>query len=230
LLCGVETVLGGVFIAGDGGEGKRRQWMADEFGVDSAGAVELGFKGEDYEHLRNVLLDPPQAAAFPRPKLWAYEPKNWNAEAAEVHCEAEVDVGEVDEDGEGGPVMLDRGDECAILRVDIRRVADHFREAHVGDVFGADDAVLASGLHRGTTEAGEGGQRNTGAEFRDDLGSVMVARGFAGGEKNAWVGSDIDVSKFSSQERQRRDIGSEFRIYHQIRRECVKVGERFKNE
>jgi hypothetical protein len=64
----------------------------------------------------------------------------------------------------------------------------------VGDVFGADDALLAGGFHRGAAEAGEGGSGIAAVEFGDDLGAVMVAGGFAGGEEDARVGDNVDES------------------------------------
>jgi hypothetical protein len=97
-----------------------------------------------------------------------------------MHGEAEVDVGEVDEDGERWRRALDGADERAVLRVDVEGVAQDFGDAHVGDVFGADDALLAGGFHGRAAQAGEGGGRYTGAEFGDDLGAVVVAGSFTG--------------------------------------------------
>ena len=111
--------------------------------------------------------------------------------------EAEVDVGEVDEDGERGRRALDGGDERAVLRVDVRGVAQDLCDAHVGDVFGADDAVLAGGLHGGAAEAGEGGGGVAAVEFGDDGGAVVVAGGLAGGEEDARVGRGGDRDEFS---------------------------------
>jgi hypothetical protein len=45
----------------------------------------------------------------------------------------------------------------------------------VGDVFGADNALLACGFHGGSAEAGEAGGGNAAAEFDDDFGAVVVA-------------------------------------------------------
>jgi hypothetical protein len=67
----------------------------------------------------------------------------------------------------------------------------------VGDVFGADDALLAFRFHRSPAEAGEGGSGNAAAEFGDDFGAVVVAGGFAGGEEDARVGVRADEDKFS---------------------------------
>jgi len=50
----------------------------------------------------------------------------------------------------------------------------------VGNVLGADDTLLAGGFHAGPAEAGEGGVRQAGMEFGNDMGAVEVAGGFAG--------------------------------------------------
>ena len=93
--------------------------------------------------------------------------------------------------------MLDRGNECAVLRVYIGSMADDFGEAHVCDVFSSDNAVEASIRHPGSAEAREFGVGDAGAEFSDDLCAVVVARGFASGEKDARVGVVGDGDKFS---------------------------------
>jgi len=64
----------------------------------------------------------------------------------------------------------------------------------VGDVFGADDALLACCFHGGSAEAGEGGGGIAAMEFGDDLGAVVIAGGFAGGEEDARVGDCGDGS------------------------------------
>ena len=62
----------------------------------------------------------------------------------------------------------------------------------MGDVLGADDALLAFRFHGSPAEAGEAGGGDTAAEFGDDLGAVVVAGGFAGGEEDARVGIRAD--------------------------------------
>jgi hypothetical protein len=71
-------------------------------------------------------------------------------------------------------------------------VADDFGDAHVGYVFGPDDAVEAGGFHLAATEAEGGEVRVAGAQFGDDLGAVVIAAGFAGREEDARVGVDGD--------------------------------------
>jgi len=140
-------VLGCVGFAGDGGEGQLGQGMADEFGVYVAVAVESGFEGEDYHHAVDALLDPAETAALPGPELRADEVDDRDVEFFQLAGEAEVYVGEVDEDGDVGALLFDGGDEAAVFGVDGGHVTDDLSDTHVGYVFGADDAVKAGGFH-----------------------------------------------------------------------------------
>ena len=113
--------------------------------------------------------------------------------------EAKVNVGEVDEDGEVGAVALEGGDELAVGAEDTRQVAQDFGDAHVGDVLGTDDALLAGGGHLCAAEAGEGGGWDAGAQFGDDLCAVVVAGGLAGGEEDARVGVGGDEGSLAGE-------------------------------
>ena len=70
---GVEVVAGGVVVAGDCGEGKFGEGVADEVGGDVAGAVEVLLEWEDDKHAVDALLDPAKASSLPRPELGADE-------------------------------------------------------------------------------------------------------------------------------------------------------------
>ena len=170
--------------------------MADELGVDAALAVEGLLEGKDDQHLRDTLLDPAEAASLPGPELRRDQPDDGDARALEVAGEAEVDVRKVDEDGDGGLVAANGADQLAIAGVDARDVAEDFGDAHNGDVFGADDLLLVLASHLGAAEAGEGGVRKTCAEGSDELGTVGVAGGFAGREKDARIGCSGDEVEF----------------------------------
>ena len=139
--------------------------MADELCVDVAGAVEGLFEREDDHHAVDALLDPAETAALPGPELGADEVDNWDVQFFEFAGQAEVDVGEVDEDGDVGPVFFDGGYETAVFAIDVGHVPDDLGDAHVGDVFGADDALEAGVFHlfAAKAEAGEFGV--AGAEF-----------------------------------------------------------------
>ena len=113
--------------------------------------------------------------------------------------EAKVDVGEVDEDGERGAVALEGGDEGATGAEDARHVAEDFGDAHVSDVFGADDAGLAGLLHVRAAEASEGGFGKVSTQGGDEGGAVGIAGGFSGGEEDARVGLRGDGFKFTAE-------------------------------
>ena len=70
-----------VLFAGSCWKRQCGEGMADEFGVDVAGAVEGCFEGEDDEHAIDTLLYPAQAAALPGPELRADEVEDRDAEA-----------------------------------------------------------------------------------------------------------------------------------------------------
>jgi hypothetical protein len=110
--------------------------------------------------------------------------------------ETEVDVGEVDEDGDVGAAAAEGADEAAVARVDMRDVAEDLGDAHDSDVLGADDLLLAGTLHLRAAEAGEGGGGEAGAQGGDELGTVGVAGGFAGGEEETRVGCGGDEIEF----------------------------------
>ena len=89
--------------------------------------------------------------------------------------------------------MFDGCDQASIGVVDSWSVADDLGDAHVGYVFGANDAVEACGFHLAAAEAEEGYVGMAGAEFGDELRAVVVAAGFAGGEEDARIGWVCDA-------------------------------------
>jgi len=64
----------------------------------------------------------------------------------------------------------------------------------VGDIFGADDALLALALHLVAAEADERGRWQGRPEGGDELRAVVVAAGLAGREEDARVGGIGDNS------------------------------------
>jgi hypothetical protein len=74
-------------------------------------------------------------------------------------------------------------------------MAQDFGDAHVGDIFRADQALLASALHLDAAETGEVGIRQRPLEGGDQGRAVGVAGGLTGGEEDsipARVGSGGD--------------------------------------
>ena len=134
-----------------------QQRVPDELGVDPPLAVEGLLEGEDDEHLVDSFLDPAEAAALPGPELGRDEPDDRDPGATQVLREPEVDVGEVDEDSDVGTPAADRADQAAVAGVDAGDVAQDLRDAHDGDIFGADGALLSGLFHLGAAEPGKTG-------------------------------------------------------------------------
>jgi len=178
-LGGIKAELCGVFLAGDAWRVSFGKRMADELRVDATLTVEAFLEGEDDEHLGDALLHPAQAAALPGPELWRDEPDDRNACAMKVLSETEVDVREVDEDGDIGPLLLNGFHQPAIVAKDARDVQQNFCNAHDGDIFGVDDALLADCLHLHAAEAGEDRAGDMLTKGGDDGGAVGVSGGFA---------------------------------------------------
>jgi hypothetical protein len=80
-------------------------------------------------------------------------------------------------------------------------VLDDLGDAHVGDILGADDALLPGRLHLSAAKAKEGGPGVSAGEFGDDLRAVVIAGGLAGGEKDGRVGGGSDGSSVDSSRR-----------------------------
>jgi len=74
-----------------------------------------------------------------------------------------------------------------------------FADAHDGNVFGADDLLLALGGHLRAAEAREAGGREALLEGSDQARAVVVARGLAGGEEDARVGDGRNALSLAGQ-------------------------------
>jgi hypothetical protein len=72
-------------------------------------------------------------------------------------------------------------------------VQNYFRDSHDGDVLGADDPLLAQGLHADAAEAEELGGRLASSQFGNQLRAILVAAGLSGRKKNNRVGVDCDA-------------------------------------
>src|SRR5271170_8067806 len=130
--------------------------MADEGRGDAVSLIKRLLEGEDDQHSVDITLYLADPMLLPCPELGADEKDYGDAQAMKLAGEAEIDVGEIDEDGGVGPGFLNAALELAVFAVDAGHVEDHFGDAHDGDVFGADDAVKTGGFHALTPEPEEG--------------------------------------------------------------------------
>jgi hypothetical protein len=174
--------------------------MADEFGVDSALAIECLLEWKDNQHLRNSLLHPAKTAALPGPELGGDEPNDWNAGAVQMASEPEVYVRKVYENGDRGPLPPDGADEAAVTRVDVGDVAKDLRDTHDRDILRSHHLLLALSGHLNASKSGKGGVGDAGPEGADELCAVGVAGCLACGEEDARVGAGSDESSLSLSE------------------------------
>jgi hypothetical protein len=65
----------------------------------------------------------------------------------QVFGKAEVHIREVDQDGDIGTLLPDARNQLSVAGVDAGDMAKDFGNAHNGNIFGADDAVLPGGFH-----------------------------------------------------------------------------------
>jgi hypothetical protein len=75
-------------------------------------------------------------------------------------------------------------------------VAHNLGEAHVGHVFGAHDALLSCAGHGISAQSGKSRGGQSRAQLGNNPRAVVVARGLAGGEKDARIGMGSDAYDF----------------------------------
>src|SRR5260370_30737900 len=129
----IETVLAAKGLAIERGVHGSYKRMADEFHGDASVAVELFFKWENAESLREAAADYADAPRAPGPELRADVIDVFNATALEFAGEAQVEAGKIGEDGEGGFAPLGLGDEMAHGAHERRKMAEDFGDADDGD-------------------------------------------------------------------------------------------------
>jgi hypothetical protein len=77
-------------------------------------------------------------------------------------------------------------------------VSNDLSEAHVRHVLGAHDALQPRVGHLCAAQAGEDCVGQASAQLRDDPCAIVVARGLAGGEKDARIEVGSDAYEFIS--------------------------------
>ncbi len=181
--CGVQGILRCELRARDGGRRQLGQRVPDKLCGDATIAVELLFEREDDEHLVDVFPDEADAVFLPGPELRADEKDHGNAEAVELLGELEVNIREVDEDGNIGPALANGALEAAEFAVDAGQMADHLGDAHDCHIFRSNHDLQTHASHALAAHAEESGGLPRGGktplERFDEKGSVMLATGFA---------------------------------------------------
>jgi len=145
---------------------------------------------ENNKHPADVLLHQLDSMLLPRPQLRAHEINDRDAEAVKLFGQAEVDVGEIDEDSDGGTALADGLAEAAELAVDAGQVEDDLGDAHDRHVLGADNAVETGLGHARATHAEElrcdPFWSEVLAEGVDEPRAIVLAAGLAGRDEDGW--------------------------------------------
>ena len=91
-----------------------------------------------------------------------------------------MDIGGIRQDRHNRFAACRGADQAAEARPDAGQVRDHFGDADHGEILGAHDGFDAgfAKVVSGATEKGRVGP--AAAEFLDELGGIVIARGFSG--------------------------------------------------
>lgn len=168
--------------------------MTYEFCIHTTGSIETLLKREDDHHAVDSLLYPAQAAALPRPELRADKVNDRDTYFFQFASEAEIDVGEVNEDGDVRAALSDGRDQATVRAIDTRSMADDFGDAHVGYILSPDHAVETDSLHLAAAEPKENCSGVTFAKLGNELCAVVVAARLAGREKDLRIGWVSDAT------------------------------------
>src|SRR5579859_7123989 len=109
----IESLLAAEGVAIERGVHGAYQRMTDELNGHSAIAIEFFLKRENTESLREAAPDDAHAPGSPGPELRADVVNVLNAVALESAGQAQVEAGEVREDGKGGLAFFSFTDEAA---------------------------------------------------------------------------------------------------------------------
>src|SRR5271154_5015134 len=112
--------------------------MANERSVHSAIAIELFFKGKNYESFIDILAQQADASLPPSPELRADVVNDGNAALAHLPRHPPVKCGRVDDHGEGRAFFIGRANQFLKERINLRKMTQNFGDADDGEVFGVD--------------------------------------------------------------------------------------------
>ena len=150
-----DVVLLRKLLTANCGERQVGQRVPHELSFHTVLAVELLFKGENYKHLVDILLDELDAMLFPCPQLRTDEKNYRDSEMVELLGELEVNVREIDEHSDVGPLRADGGLQAAKFAIDPRQVADDLGDSHDRHIFRADYALEAGIDHARAAHSNE---------------------------------------------------------------------------
>ncbi len=154
------------------------QRIAHVGGRHAVRLVEPPFEGEDHQHARDVPRDLPDAVRAPGPDAGPDEISDRDLQLAEPPCQAEVEVGAVDQERGARPPFAG-GVAGRIHRLqDAGQRRDHLGHAHHRDLLRADQRLESLGAHPRPAGA-EGAQvRPQRLQLAQHGGAMQVGRRF----------------------------------------------------
>src|SRR5271166_425320 len=121
--------------------------MPNEFGFDAALAIELLLKGEDHQHLANVLPHQLDARLPPCPQLRADVIDHRDSALVQLTREAKIEIRKVDQDSSVRVAAFCLGHHAAKALVDARQVLDDLGQSHHCDLVRVDHEFASGLLH-----------------------------------------------------------------------------------
>src|SRR5207248_7843383 len=100
LLANVELVLRGILSTLNGWQGKIRQRMSNEDGINTSIAIEPFFEGEDNERLLDVFPQQLYPALPPCPELWTHVVQDGDPTLMHLPGDPPIECGGIDHYGE----------------------------------------------------------------------------------------------------------------------------------
>src|ERR1700731_679457 len=110
--------------------------MANVADLDAVAAVKLLLKRKDHDHLADIFLDLLHAAGAPGPYLRADKIKHRNAQPVQFAGQAQVEVGEVNQDGGVRLTACSFRDQVLESATDSRQVRQHFHQPNHRNLIG----------------------------------------------------------------------------------------------
>src|SRR5258706_4935028 len=154
--------------------------MANESCVHSTVAVELFFNRKNPQRFVDVLAQQSHSPLPPRPKLRRDIVDHRNASLLHLPSYAPVEGWRVDDDGEVRFALVGFFNQMLVEAVDLRQMAEDFRDADNRKIFRVDDGVAADGAHAFSADTEEINPRIAATQGFNELRAVHFSRSFAG--------------------------------------------------
>src|SRR3954462_5935910 len=160
--------------------------MSDVLGGDLALTVIILLERKDHEHAIYKLLHAPDASLLPRPQLGRHEIDHRHAHGMKLRSEPEIEIWEVNEDGDIRYSRSRNGHGSEELAIDACDVLHYLADSYCGDLRGIDHSVASCCAHPFAANAEELrviSQKLL--QFGDKHRPVLLAGSLAGRDEDA---------------------------------------------